>query len=456
MDLFNKPNGQLDWSDIEPLLRDRVPEHEMLDYKDHRLKADYPIEKTIAAMGNTYGGDIIIGVGEGKDGIPVLLDGIEGLASADAAKFKQSIEQKNWKIRPPILGLSVESVPIPPEAIRGREGRSLVVVRVPQSDLVPHFIPGMGHYGRAASHNRMEDVDLATDRIMWLHDRRREHVKFRDRLLAWMDWLSDPVAWHTVWCVPEFPSPDRPLWERAPREKIAEAIPRLDARNEYGPFFMIDVTGRHSVRSLQHGWLWQIEGEPAGVYSDAEDNPVTTRSSASYIVEDRGLVAAKALTNAELNKDAKGSDGERQVGAIWVDWSVVVVHLLGVCQHASALYHRYGYWGPVQLGLEIGLNGRSSRRDIYLGQREVHTYGDSLFFHPPGIEEFPRGGPLAAPGRRLTEVRTCLAQRLLDEARQFATDSFWARAFDVDLSAPPNGEVARTVDSISHYLAKGA
>ncbi|MBP7868680.1 MAG: ATP-binding protein, partial [Firmicutes bacterium] len=252
MPLFRKSHGQLAWDDVKELLDQGAPENELLDYK-----RDCPsrIEPTVAAMANTYGGDILIGVDEQADGIPVPAVAVKGVANA--ANLKQSVEQKNFSIQPPVLGLFVEVVPIPKdEHPDGRDDRSVLVIRIPQSDLLPHFVMGQGHFGRAGSHRRAyTDEHLSTARIEWLADRRRRHVEFRDELMQFVDGLQYGTVWRKVWCVPLFPMGS--VWAGLDGSQIEGLCPRIreEFPNADPRVFEHYHSGRFRSRPVQHGWV---------------------------------------------------------------------------------------------------------------------------------------------------------------------------------------------------------
>src|SRR6266849_6417511 len=86
--LYVKPADQITWNDIESFCQQGLPEGAYLDYKE-----DFPknLEKTIAAMANTLGGIILIGVEEDKQTTkPILpLKGIE---------FQRGLEERIMSI----------------------------------------------------------------------------------------------------------------------------------------------------------------------------------------------------------------------------------------------------------------------------------------------------------------------------------------------------------------------
>ena len=65
--LYTKPIDEINWDDVAAFCEQRIPEGSYLDYKE-----DFPrsLEKTIAAMANTIGGVILIGVAEDQESKP--------------------------------------------------------------------------------------------------------------------------------------------------------------------------------------------------------------------------------------------------------------------------------------------------------------------------------------------------------------------------------------------------
>jgi hypothetical protein len=423
--------GPATWDQIKSLIAARAPEHELLDYK-----ASLPqnVEKTIAAMANTYGGDIVVGVAEAKeaDGRPQPLDELEGIAEPDVDRLKQSIEQRNFNIHPPVLNLSVEPVRIPAtEHPRKTTDRFIVVARVQQSELTPHFVPGMGHYYRVGSHSKpYKDEHLSTERIEWLLDRRRRHVEFREELVSQIDWIQSGVAWHKVWCVPSFPSPGASLWEASGKE-MASSVPTIKGKRGPQLFFCWDFDCLSiAPRSSQNGWLWQMDGEPSPPVSDRH------KHFTAYYVDNRGSLCLKALTPTELVATTQVNDlnmyGARKLPGIRFDWSAIAIHLIGVARHATHLYSANGYMGPVRFGLELGLAADTPRLDLFLGKSPYLAASDST--SDWGVLEGLSSSPAMTFGRLVREEHDCRAAgELCEEVRAAALQSQWTSAFNCRL-----------------------
>jgi len=71
--LFTKDIGRVAWEDVEAFLNQGFSENERIDYK--RDFSD-SFAKTVVAMANTYGGHILVGVGEKPDKTPGATNGV--------------------------------------------------------------------------------------------------------------------------------------------------------------------------------------------------------------------------------------------------------------------------------------------------------------------------------------------------------------------------------------------
>ncbi len=435
MPLFRVVHGGLEWQHVKKLIELETPENELLDYK----AADPShIERAIAAMANTYGGDIIVGVSERDDGRPEPLGEVLGIR--EAARVKQAIEQKNFNIHPPVLGLSVQEVPIPQcEHPDKQADFAVVVVRIPQSDLVPHFLAGRGHFRRAGSHGRpYRDEHMTTEMITWLADRRRRHVEFRDDLLRQMDEMEWLPIWHKVWCVPQFPSPSTPLWEGTESE-LWKAMPVLRDRT-IGPLPLFNAYfPRPSGRSVQHGMLWS-----AFLTDPKKDLPsAQLRPSQIGLVDDRGLIGIRGITASEVGARLTNAQGAELSYGLLIDWTVIAVHLIGVSRYAYGLYTRNGYSGPVQFGIEIGCDHRNvGDYHLYLGVGP----GPMAVWEPQARVHQESYVPMAPAGRCVIETHECLVHELPARVRQAVARSDWTWAFDYRFPADMS-EYVRTLEA---------
>jgi len=450
MPLFpSKANGQVTWDDVRLFLDRRVPENELLDYKEQMPQK--PLEITIAAMANTYGGDILIGVGKDKKhpNLPQPTGEVHGLTNA--VTVQTQIEDLNLNIQPPVLGVSAQVVDIPADAHPdGCDDHSVVVVRIGQSDLTPHFVPGWGHYGRAGARNQpYKDVPLETGKIEWLLDRRRRHVEFREELLRFADQVSPKPIWHKAWCVPLFPSPSSSLWAGVDYEHVRELClqVRETQEDEALSFWQRGVNNR--PRPIQHGWVWSDERQDVCVRFGYPAGAVLLPFS-FYLVEDRGLVFYKGISKSELLCVGEEREmvprGGLMLKGVRFEQRAVTLALVGVCNHAAALYREYGYNGPVQYGVEVGVDPSNCKGlPLLLGQVAPN------FVRPVHL---PESGPgMMALESKVIDSDECLAAELLDHVWSSGIHGRWVRAFGY---APSAKDVKELLDDVKAVLALSA
>lgn len=170
MHLYSKKIEEVSWQDVEDFCSQKVAENPYLDYK-----ADFPekLHRTIAAMANTHGGVILLGVSDDGQGKPVTP--IAGIAFTDAIQDRiMNIIVSN--ISPPII----PEIAVCPNA---NVDKAAVLIRIHPSEQTPHVMhKNTRVYVRTGNRNKPEDL-AEISRIDWLKDKRRESVKFRDGLL---------------------------------------------------------------------------------------------------------------------------------------------------------------------------------------------------------------------------------------------------------------------------------
>jgi len=168
--LYNKPVEQITWTDIESFCQQRIAEGAYLDYK-----REFPthLEKTIAAMANTFGGLILIGVQEDEENKPVMpLSGI---------RFERGLHERVTNII-----LSNITPPVFPEIVAPRNSTkksTIMLIRVQQSHETPHAIRDNTRvYLRTGPRNKPETL-ASVNEIEWLLEHRRKSLEFRKRFI---------------------------------------------------------------------------------------------------------------------------------------------------------------------------------------------------------------------------------------------------------------------------------
>jgi len=137
MSLQGKPVTEVTEQDLRRLIADRVRESQTLDYKRESYgRNDDQIRemlRDISAMASAFGGDLLIGVEEDDESIASDLYGIEN-AEEEAQRIVSSCLSN---IQERVPGLVAWPVPL-------STGRSVIVVRVPQSLRAPHMVTFRG------------------------------------------------------------------------------------------------------------------------------------------------------------------------------------------------------------------------------------------------------------------------------------------------------------------------
>lgn len=156
--LYDQPIADISWVHIQEFCKLRLPESSSLDYKQE-LPSD--LDKTIAAMANTLGGIIIIGVATDKQERPICpAPGIE----AQPRLEHRIIQIATDAIQPPVL---VE-IQLCHDA---SEEHALIVIRVPVSRLGHAIRSNTQIYIRTGLRNKPNALADVTS-IRWLLDHR--------------------------------------------------------------------------------------------------------------------------------------------------------------------------------------------------------------------------------------------------------------------------------------------
>jgi len=172
--LYIKPIETITWNNIEEFADQRIQEGANLDYK-----ADFPkeLQKTIAAMANTLGGIIIIGIAEDDENRPVIP--INGIS------FQRGLSERVMNII-----LSNITPPVFPEinvCPNEEKSQALIIIRIPQSHQTPHAISGNTKvYLRTGNRNKPENL-AQIDEIEWLKDHRGKSVTLKENLYSRAD-----------------------------------------------------------------------------------------------------------------------------------------------------------------------------------------------------------------------------------------------------------------------------
>ncbi len=171
--IFSKPIMQLDIDDIRIFCAERIKEGFNLEYK-----RDFTgrLEKVICAFANTWGGVILLGVGEDDAGKPKLpIDGIPFQKGLDVRVTSLIVDN----IYPPVF---CEKNVIQFDA--NGDDKAIIVIGIPESDMTPHSVDhGRSTYVRTDDRNKPEQRATIGE-LEWLMDKRKKSVELKERLYS--------------------------------------------------------------------------------------------------------------------------------------------------------------------------------------------------------------------------------------------------------------------------------
>jgi hypothetical protein len=170
VDILTKPIASISFQDVVDFCTQRHAEHVSLDYKQQIENES--LARTIAAMANTLGGVIIVGVvDDRRENKPVLP--VVGMA------FVPGLSDRIWDV---MWGNITPPFPCEVQVCDPVADKTFIVIRIPQSNATPHAIHGNTeiHY-RTGKGNQPEAL-ASVDRIRWLLDRREQAAHFREEL----------------------------------------------------------------------------------------------------------------------------------------------------------------------------------------------------------------------------------------------------------------------------------
>jgi len=159
---------------LERLVNDQVQERDTIEYKKEMYgqsdEEKREMLKDITSMANYHGGYLIIGVEEDNEGIPTGIFGIE--AGNHVERITNSCLDN---IDKRIVGLEVEDVSL-------SNGKSVVVISIPESINAPHMVTFKGLNQFWKRHGRQKDR-MTIDEIGEAFDKRLSDLNRLDRFL---------------------------------------------------------------------------------------------------------------------------------------------------------------------------------------------------------------------------------------------------------------------------------
>lgn len=313
--IYAAPINQITWDDISTFCKQQKPEDSYLDYKN-----DFPdrLEATIAAMANTIGGVILIGVEEKKDNKPKLP--IAGI-SYDRGLQERVTNIILSNIMPPVF----PEIQVAPDA---SGDRAIVIIRIHQSEQAPHAIANNTRvYLRTGNRNKPEDLARIDD-IEWLKNRRQKSEYLRESLFSRS---KDRAARRT--------KPANSPWLTLALSPLYPVKPFLDPP---------------SLQALR----WDIQVENKGYRFPQPDYKGGVLAQESVIIEDPAELYSAytelSVFGLYFNQQCllrHPADVSHLEPLMYLEQ--VLIALSQLIGSGAKLYSRIGYWGPLWFRLQF-------------------------------------------------------------------------------------------------------
>lgn len=139
--MIDKPLNEITGEDIHSLIDNQVPESRTLDYKSKLTISDDKEKKEfcadVTALANTRGGDIIFGISEDNQKMPVEICGV--FLDQNEDKIKTQINQiLRSKVSPKLQDVDIRVLDL--------DGKQVMILRVGESIFSPHGVDYGNHY----------------------------------------------------------------------------------------------------------------------------------------------------------------------------------------------------------------------------------------------------------------------------------------------------------------------
>jgi len=326
MSIYSKPLALISTDDLAELLAEPAIENVRLEFKS-QLPDKAELVKKLSSFGNTYGGLLIIGAADaGTDGKLSGLLGIEPIPG-----MKQKLVQWCFDGIAPPLDVDVsESIPCPTDP-----SRVCYVVKVPESELAPHFLNGRrGIYIRTNEYSQLFEPQLATlDEILRLVERRKpildRRVKLRDRARARFESFTESSYAQLG------------KGETLGASLLLHVAPRYPSAPMFGPHELLD-----RVRQLT--FPWRQVGFPRftqGVISQHESALVLRPGSSFSLLE--ATIWGHLTYSGEVEIEIQSG------GPVGIHLNHFLGQLLVFLEHARRLLLESGFTGALQIGMEL-------------------------------------------------------------------------------------------------------
>ncbi len=393
--LYVKKIDEITYEDVQDFCHENIKERETLEYKSIITKE---LDKEISALANTYGGIIIIGVNDDKDGNPKPpFEGID---------YKKGLGDRITQIDvsniyPPVF----PEIQVCPE----ENNKTFIVIRIPQSNSTPHYIMDKTKaYVRTGSINtpqRIADVN----ELEWLRNKRDKAISFREHIVSNADTHfgslgklhgmdNIPGCILSISMCPLFPS--KPIFQA---QIIEEKL--MYCKTE--PRITYNEMRHYQYRPIQHGLAsYLIHGNTFDFLEINQFGLITKKHNLRW--------KPRKKTEEEIEDNIAVPD--KIIG-----FEHIFVSVLAFFEFIDYFYEQVGYHGYCNLDITISAT-RNVALNTYIGRTDFMSAGISIDTSYSLPEEFYL---ISIPNFREVEIR-------IDTVISICKNIAWAFGSEID------------------------
>jgi hypothetical protein len=341
--LYTKLINKITYQDVINFCNEGHKEGFILEYKSE-FPSNEVIAKTISAFANTYGGLLIIGV-NAPDGKP--LPPFEGIVFNPSFKYEEKIES---------IVLSHIKEPVFPEiqVCEPVNGKTFILIRVAESHLTPHRVFDNRRIYIRTGQSSMPNAEATWDKIEWLANRRKKSEEFRELLIEEGERYfhnacnlrginpkdkEQYFATLSFRIIPLFPQ--EPLTSFKELDRIKNNI---TIRSRGGGHFPLNV---YEYDAIQHGiHKLYIIGDDERQLSHGKAFEYLYLNSFGLYIYKRDIGEVE-----QVIKESDRVEGKKHIKALNFYW--IPIRLREFLLSAILFYQELGYWGTVQLMVEL-------------------------------------------------------------------------------------------------------
>lgn len=325
--IFSKPINQITFEDVVRFANGGIKEGINLDYK-RDFSSDH-LNRTIASFANTHGGTIIVGLDD-EDGKPKL--------PATGMEFQEGLHER-------VVQICVHSISPPVSAeinvANPVEGKTFVIIRVPESVSTPHAINGGEDvYIRTDNISKLEKR-ATVDRIEWLLTERRKSKYLKTTIIQRVkdnfEMLRNPnqagVKAVLYGKTSLIISPSFPYEPLTTPQEMMDDLQNIRTRVGDREFPLYSVS---PLEPIQDGVCLYFNNESINFHCYQEFNQF-------------GIIAD--IENLAMQEEVQDGEKVRTIHEIYE--TTLFDHIHVFLKGVYNFYEKYGYWGNLSFNISI-------------------------------------------------------------------------------------------------------